>query len=224
MTRPAPHRRRFDRSALRRLGLAALCATLAACGSRSDSRPTPEPSPPIARAASICGDPRLSGEPIAPLSSPRNARCGARDPVALTAVAGVRVSPPAQVNCRVARRLADWVEQGVQPAARAAYGQPVTELANAASFSCRTRNHQPGAKLSEHSFANAIDISAFQFAGGDRVTVLEGWRARRSGRFLRDVWRSACGPFGTVLGPESDRFHADHFHFDAKERRTPYCR
>ena len=41
----------------------------------------------------------------------------------------------------------------------------------------------------------------------------------------------ACGtaavvtPVGTVLGPESDRFHQDHFHFDtARQRNGPFCR
>jgi len=38
-------------------------------------------------------------------------------------------------------------------------------------------------------------------------------------------WRAACGPFGTVLGPESNRFHRDHFHFDtARYRSGSYCR
>jgi len=37
--------------------------------------------------------------------------------------------------------------------------------------------------------------------------------------------RAACGPFGTVLGPNADRFHQDHFHFDtARHRSGPYCR
>lgn len=43
-------------------------------------------------------------------------------------------------------------------------------------------------------------------------------------QFLRRIWREACGPFGTVLGPEADAAHRDHFHFDAAERRAPYCR
>lgn len=41
--------------------------------------------------------------------------------------------------------------------------------------------------------------------------------------FLRQIWTEACGPFSTVLGPEADAAHRDHFHFDAAERRAPYC-
>jgi hypothetical protein len=37
--------------------------------------------------------------------------------------------------------------------------------------------------------------------------------------------KAACGPFGTVLGPNSNRFHQDHFHFDtARYRSGSYCR
>jgi len=41
--------------------------------------------------------------------------------------------------------------------------------------------------------------------------------------FLRSVHAGACGIFGTVLGPESNAAHRDHFHFDGAERRKSYC-
>jgi hypothetical protein len=43
-------------------------------------------------------------------------------------------------------------------------------------------------------------------------------------RFLRFVHDGACETFGTVLGPESNEAHRDHFHLDKKaRRRTNYC-
>ncbi|MDX2156356.1 MAG: extensin family protein [Hyphomicrobiaceae bacterium] len=46
--------------------------------------------------------------------------------------------------------------------------------------------------------------------------------ARR--RFLRDLHVSACKRFGTVLGPEANEAHRNHFHLDAAERpRGNYC-
>jgi hypothetical protein len=43
-------------------------------------------------------------------------------------------------------------------------------------------------------------------------------------RFLRFVYDGACETFGTVLGPESNEAHRDHFHLDKKaRRRTNYC-
>ena len=45
--------------------------------------------------------------------------------------------------------------------------------------------------------------------------------------FLRDVRKAGCGPFTTVLGPGSDSYHSDHFHFDLAQRgksgRSLYC-
>ena len=39
------------------------------------------------------------------------------------------------------------------------------------------------------------------------------------GRFLRQLAKSACETFGTVLGPEANEAHRDHFHLDLKPRR-----
>lgn len=39
-------------------------------------------------------------------------------------------------------------------------------------------------------------------------------------RFLKDVHDSACRIFGTVLGPEANRAHENHFHVDMADRRT----
>jgi len=41
--------------------------------------------------------------------------------------------------------------------------------------------------------------------------------------FLRAIQDGACGIFGTVLGPESNAAHRDHFHLDGAERRKSYC-
>jgi hypothetical protein len=96
-------------------------------------------------------------------------------------------------------------------------------MRTAAGYVCRTRNHKPGARLSEHAKGNAIDIRAFRFADGREITVREGWRD--GGRaFLRRVWKGACGPFGTVLGPDSDAYHRDHLHFDVANMDRRYCR
>ncbi len=44
------------------------------------------------------------------------------------------------------------------------------------------------------------------------------------GAFLRRLHRGACGTFGTVLGPEANEAHRDHFHFDlAARRRSAFC-
>jgi hypothetical protein len=43
-------------------------------------------------------------------------------------------------------------------------------------------------------------------------------------RFMRQLHREACGVFGTVLGPEANDAHNNHFHFDVAARRNgPFC-
>lgn len=42
--------------------------------------------------------------------------------------------------------------------------------------------------------------------------------------FLRNIHGGACGLFGTVLGPEANNAHRNHFHIDMAERRLgAYC-
>jgi hypothetical protein len=53
--------------------------------------------------------------------------------------------------------------------------------------------------------------------GTDRSNVVEA-------AFLRRLHRGACGVFGTVLGPEANEAHREHFHFDMTPRkRSAYC-
>jgi len=169
----------------------------------------------------VCGDPYLVGEMIGAVPGP--GACGIDNAVALRAVGDVALSQTSTITCGTARALRQWIDETAGPAFEERGG--LTELRVAAHYVCRTRNHQRGAKLSEHSFGRALDFSAFQTGNGAEVTVSEGWGDSKDGPLLRKLHRGACGPFGTVLGPESDRFHQNHFHFDtAAHRGGPYCR
>jgi hypothetical protein len=76
-------------------------------------------------------------------------------------------------------------------------------------------NNVSGSKLSEHGHANALDVSAFMLADGRWITVKKGWRGDpRESAFLRQVHQGACETFFTVLGPNADANHHDHFHLD----------
>lgn len=139
----------------------------------------------------------------------------------------VSFSNVATMNCGLADPLNDWLENHVQRAARKNFGEDVVSIDVAASFACRARNHKNGAKMSEHGFGNAIDIAGFTLESGRKVTVLDGWRGGRDERrFLASVHEAACGQFRTVLGPDADRHHRDHFHLDLQNRRngSSYCR
>lgn len=153
--------------------------------------------------------------------------CQIPNPWRMSSLAGVRLANGATLNCGMVGVVDDWMRQTVQPAAQSAFGEPVVAVNVAASYSCRARNNSRGAKMSEHGFGNALDISAFTLASGRTVTVKDGWSGARDERaFLREVERGACEHFNTVLGPGSDRHHHDHFHMDLAYRqagRGKYC-
>jgi hypothetical protein len=138
----------------------------------------------------------------------------------------VAFSAPATMNCGLADPLSQWLEEEVQESAAERFGERVVGLEVAASYSCRPRNNRNGARMSEHGYGNAIDISAFTLASGRKVSVAEGWRGARGERaFLHDIHEAACGEFHTVLGPGADRHHHDHIHLDLQNRASGshYC-
>lgn len=58
----------------------------------------------------------------------------------------------------------------------------------------------------------------------DQIKLVDGTKTK-SGQFLRRLFKGACGAFGTVLGPEANDAHRDHFHFDLRSRkRRAICR
>jgi hypothetical protein len=150
--------------------------------------------------------------------------CGALRPFKMSAADYGRVSlrPAAILRCPMVNTVDDWVRQAIAPAASRHLGSPVVQIKVAASYSCRTRNGITGGKLSEHGLANALDVSAFLLADGRKITVRRGWRGAQSEQaFLRAVHRSACQRFTTVLGPDGDKYHQDHFHVDlARHNRS----
>lgn len=141
--------------------------------------------------------------------------CGIRNGWQVMAVSGVGFSSAAKLECQMVGATNEWINQVVQPAAQAAFGERVSSVRVAASYACRARNNKRGAKISEHSFGNALDISAFTLASGRTITVEDGWGSwGAESSFLKQVHGQACGTFTTVLGPEADRHHHNHLHFD----------
>lgn len=175
------------------------------------------------RRGRICGVNEIKGQAISAI--PGKIRgCGVSDPVRVTEVSGAKLSQPAVMDCTTAKALNTWVREGVFPAVGRLGGGPKS-LRVVAHYACRTRNNQPGAKVSEHGRGRAIDIAGVTLKNGAAISVLKEWRDPRKGKVLKKMHAAACGPFGTVLGPNSDRFHKDHLHLDtARYRSGSYCR
>ena len=137
---------------------------------------------------------------------------------------GTPVTNLGAMTCPVARQFARWVREAVQPAASRFLRSPVRRIETFGTYACRGVNGRPGGRLSEHAFANAVDVAAFVLADGRRVTVQHGWNGEREDvrDFLRAVHQGGCRRFSVVIGPDGDAYHYNHLHFDLG--RGPYCR
>jgi hypothetical protein len=158
---------------------------------------------------------------------PRIARgrsCGIEWPVELSGLSGgIQIRPAAQVNCQITEAFARWVKAELVPSARMRYLSGVSAIHQMSSYSCRTMNSQRGAAMSEHAKGNAIDVGKIVLKNGKAIAIeKKGFFAFREKGLLKAVRGDSCKYFSTVLGPGSDRFHKDHFHFDLRARKSGY--
>ncbi|WP_374415170.1 extensin-like domain-containing protein [Ectopseudomonas oleovorans] len=127
--------------------------------------------------------------------------------------ASVGLSSSFMATCPLAVSFALFERHGLQPAAQAVFGQPVTRVEHVGSFACRSiaGSQRP----SQHSYANALDMVGFRLRDGQHVSVLRDWPGQGDkARFLRLVQEAACDSFNVTLGPEYNAAHRDHFHVD----------
>jgi hypothetical protein len=237
----------------------------------------------VAEAVSMCrkqlADVTLDFERLPPL---KEGNCGTPVPILIRSIGSdpvVAIDPPATMTCKMAVTLDTWLKEQVQLTATELFGTQVVKLRNAASYKCRNRYGGANTKISQHALANALDISAFVLASGERVTVLDDWphvappmptpkpnadaetrdaempeaaiaatkimavpalppappplaeppgdqplgeqpRGQPKSAFVKKMHLEACKMFGTVLGPEANDAHKDHFHLDMKPRRA----
>ncbi|WP_313518578.1 extensin family protein, partial [Pseudomonas sp.] len=87
-------------------------------------------------------------------------------------------------TCPLAVAYALFERNGLQPAAQAVFGQPVTRIEHFGSFACR--NIAGSTRRSQHASANAFDIAGFRLRDGRRITVARDWKGDDdAARFLR---------------------------------------
>jgi len=142
-----------------------------------------------------------------------------------TQLTGFPLSPnrPA-TTCPVAAALEIWRSKSVEPAAQEIFGAPLARMEHMGVYNCR-RIRGGSETWSQHATGNAIDISAFVLEDGTRISLLRDWDgAADKARFLRRLRDDACGVFATVLSPDYNALHADHFHLDQDARWTGVCR
>ncbi len=149
--------------------------------------------------------------------------CSVPHPLRVSSLgSGVAIVPDAIMNCSTAEALARWTKDVVVPSARDVIGATPTKIVHGSTYVCRPRNNEPGAKLSEHGHANAVDIASIAFAERPPLAIRDRELTSAEGRFQLAIRKGSCDYFTTVLGPRSDTAHAEHFHFDLAKRRGGY--
>ncbi|HEN8712135.1 TPA: extensin family protein [Pseudomonas putida] len=126
-----------------------------------------------------------------------------------------RLSSSFLASCPLAVAYALFEKHGLQPAAQQVFGQPVAQVDHLGSFACRNVYNRKQGRLSQHATANALDISGFRLQDGQRIVLARDWQAGgQKAAFLRQVQQAACKSFSTVLGPDYNAAHRNHFHLD----------
>ncbi len=143
-------------------------------------------------------------------------------PVKVFGLSGrINMQPAATLSCDMALAFAQWTKKELAPTARTRYFSGIKTIHQGSSYSCRriAGTNTP----SEHSKGNALDVMRIELKSGRDIDVRKpGFFAFRQKSLLNNVRQGGCEYFSTVLGPGYNADHADHFHFDIKERRNGY--
>lgn len=216
----------------------------------SDPEPEPEPEPPAHVHADVDPDNDEFVGPPEPLEgcherlteagvSFKKARIGLGKPQDGVITCGAeqvvryRGSPESieysrapLLTCRMALALADF-EAIVQEEAQRELGTTVRKIDHLGTYNCRKMVAYD--LISEHSFANGIDLRRFHLADDRTITVLEHFlpdvdieRAEPETRFLRRLSQRLYdeGVFSVVVTPYFDRLHRNHIHVDLARYRV----
>lgn len=187
------------------------------------AEPTPAPAPPakperiyqVSCPALMAGD--VEGKLLPPIED--GPQCSARSPLSLTAIGKaepLKFTTAVTTNCAMAVTLAEW-SKDVSDAAKKVYGDRVkiTEIGTGSDYQCRNVNGASKGRVSEHAFANALDIMSFKFSDGSKTELESGWNgSEKEKSFWRAVHGASCKLFMTVIGPDGDAAHKTNMHLD----------
>lgn len=157
--------------------------------------------------------------------------CGAPQVVIyLRGPGAILYDPPPLLTCGMALALASY-ERIVQEEAARIFSSAVTRIEQIGTYNCRGIVRFKGI-ISEHSYANAIDLTRFIFRNGKSVSVLgdfdkgAGSPTKAGGDFLRAISQRAEDEdiFSNVLTPFWDVAHKNHFHLDLARYRVEGAR
>ena len=145
-----------------------------------------------------------------------DAQCHIRDRVDLARVGAASIEP-VETRCTIALRLAMWERHVLQPAAEEHLGTGIARIEQIGSYNCRRMRLSGGQTggMSTHATADALDVTGFVLDDGRRLRLIEDWDGPAAA-FFRAARDGACDWFRTVLSPDYNTLHADHFHLQSR--------
>lgn len=153
-----------------------------------------------------------------PVHAQKNLTCGAPQVVMYQgSPAKIAYSPSVMTTCTMALALARF-ETILQDEALRAFKKRVVRIHHVGTYACREMAAYKG-WVSEHSYANAIDLTDFVLEDGRTLDVLKHFKTND---YLQTVTRRAFDEevFSSVLTPYFDKLHANHFHLDQARFRS----
>lgn len=129
------------------------------------------------------------------------------------------------ISCPLAVAWLMFERQRLQTIVNNILGTSINKINHYGSFACRNINRMPDSPKSEHATASALDIAGFELSDDSTISVLKHWKNNKEpekSEFLQQFRNAACEFFGTVLGPDYNSSHLNHFHLDNKN--TTICR
>ncbi|MBT4700657.1 MAG: extensin family protein [Rhodospirillaceae bacterium] len=156
--------------------------------------------------------------PQASFSEPMG--CNVEHAVRLARIGETKLDNAPLLTCRMALQLSKFERSTLQPNAKRILGVRIKRLKHIGTYNCRSMRQYQGL-LSQHAFANAIDVSGFVLDDGRVINVEKDWNGAGSkSRFLEAIASSACRSFHVSVTPDGDVNHFNHFHWDVGPYRS----
>jgi hypothetical protein len=141
-------------------------------------------------------------------------QCIVEHAVRLTSASGMAIKNSPVLTCRMASELVKFTEDTLQPVADQMFGSRIKAMSHLGTYNCRSMRQYPGI-VSQHGFANAIDVSGFTLEDGTDINVAWDWNGKSAkAEFLRLIAGGGCEGFRAAISPDSDANHWNHLHWD----------
>jgi hypothetical protein len=141
-------------------------------------------------------------------------QCIVEHAVRLTSASGMAIKNSPVLTCRMASELVKFTENTLQPVADQMFGSRIKAMSHLGTYNCRSMRQYPGI-VSQHGFANAIDVAGFTLEDGTEINVADDWKGSSvKAVFLKEIADAGCEGFRVAVSPDSDANHWNHLHWD----------